>query len=292
MKKIITLILLISVFLSKGQDINIPDTNFLNALIELKIDINNDGKIQKSEAEAITGELDLASKKITDLTGLEAFININDLNLYNNNIKTINLSSLTKLKYFSCPYNALTSLDVSMLTNLEHLLCDNNYITDLKIKGANNLIDVKCVSNKLTSLDVSFLKKAHYLRCGYNDLTSLIVSSDNIFSELHCQGNEFTNLDLRNLKNLIFFKCQQNPNLKMICIPDRDTTNYQKDDSAIWSKTCEPIDVNSIQDMISIDNATVVKAYNLQGKEVSTATKEELIILLYSNGMTQKVFQK
>ena len=58
--------------------VNIPDNNFLNALIELGVDTNGDGKISPEEAEVIT-YLDVSGNSISDLTGIEKFINLDTL---------------------------------------------------------------------------------------------------------------------------------------------------------------------------------------------------------------------
>ena len=100
MKQIITILTLfyLSTF-SFAQDeiVNIPDTNFLNALIEKGIDSNQDGEIQESEAENTTGTLSVFKKNIVSLVGIKAFINITGL---------------------SCSINELTELDVTGLSNL------------------------------------------------------------------------------------------------------------------------------------------------------------------------------
>ena len=74
----------------------IPDNNFLNALIERGVDKNGDGIISTGEAAELTF-LDVSSCSISDLKGIEAFINMDSL---------------------YCAYNQLTSLDVSNNTAL------------------------------------------------------------------------------------------------------------------------------------------------------------------------------
>ena len=74
--------------------VDIPDDAFLTALIELGVDTNGDGIISPAEVEAITS-LDVSGDfldkgSISDMTGIEAFINLDILN---------------------CSYNQLTSLD-------------------------------------------------------------------------------------------------------------------------------------------------------------------------------------
>ena len=74
----------------------IPDTAFLFALIDEGVDTNGDSLISYSETEATTN-LTVSGESISDMTGIEAFINLDTLD---------------------CEYNQLTSLDVSKNTSL------------------------------------------------------------------------------------------------------------------------------------------------------------------------------
>ena len=81
---------------------------------------------------------------------------------------------------------------------------------------------------------------------------------------------------------------RENPSLKTICInANQNTNNWSKDNTATYSTNCI---ITSLSNQLQ-ETATIVKAYNLQGIEVPTDTKDELIILLYSNGKTEKVIQ-
>jgi len=101
---ILTLVILSQCETETGPNfVSIPDNNFLNALIELGVDTNEDGKISKAEAEAIT-YLKI-NDSISDMTGIEAFV---------------------KLDSFDCSNNQLTTLDVSNCTALSILFCHNN----------------------------------------------------------------------------------------------------------------------------------------------------------------------
>ena len=78
--------------------VQIPDGAFLNGLIASGVDKNGDGQISYQEAEA-TAAIKLPPSGITDLTGLEAFINLDSLTI------TLNpLSSLDNIGgyFFSC----------------------------------------------------------------------------------------------------------------------------------------------------------------------------------------------
>ncbi|MGE4345877.1 MAG: T9SS type A sorting domain-containing protein [Flavobacteriaceae bacterium] len=112
--------------------IYIPDANFKSKLLQanasnniaknainqkIKIDTNNDGEIQVSEALAVY-QLNISQSNIEDLTGIEAFIN---------------------LIYLSCPINDLTELDLSNNINLTSLDCSNNNLTELDLSNNTNL---------------------------------------------------------------------------------------------------------------------------------------------------------
>jgi Leucine-rich repeat (LRR) protein len=113
--------------------IAIPDDNFLNALIKLGVDTNGDGFISPDEAEVITF-LDVSDKSISDMTGIEAFVNLDSLYCSWNLLTTLDVSNNTALTYFWCTGNQLTSLDVS----------NNTAILSLRIGGMPSLNQV-CV---------------------------------------------------------------------------------------------------------------------------------------------------
>ncbi len=71
----LTLILLFSQCEKDPEPVDIPDQAFLDALIKVGVDTNRDGIISFEEAEAIDTLL-VYGEDITDLTGIEAFINL------------------------------------------------------------------------------------------------------------------------------------------------------------------------------------------------------------------------
>ncbi|MFH0756168.1 MAG: T9SS type A sorting domain-containing protein [Bacteroidota bacterium] len=116
-----------------GNLVYIPDENFLAALVNKGVDTSGDGRISFPEAEAVTS-IDVHSKYITDVTGIEAFINIDT---------------------FDCSYNRLTTLDISGNTSIMDLNCRNNRLTSLDISKSNALVALDCRTNLLTNLDIS-----------------------------------------------------------------------------------------------------------------------------------------
>jgi len=69
----------------------IPDTNFELALIELGYDDVLDGSVLTSAISALTS-INLDSKNISDLSGIEDFISLTEFSCYNNQLTTIDLS--------------------------------------------------------------------------------------------------------------------------------------------------------------------------------------------------------
>src|SRR5690606_22614685 len=99
-----------------------------------QININGDAEIQFGEAAAYTGQILCGNLGISDLTGIEAFVNITDLQAPNNN---------------------LTSLDVSSNTMLEHLYLFNNQINTIDLSNNAMLTQLTLYGNQLTSIDLS-----------------------------------------------------------------------------------------------------------------------------------------
>jgi Leucine-rich repeat (LRR) protein len=121
----ILFIILIAELLSQCKKDTIPyvtitDDNFLTALIKRGVDKNSDSIISNDEAAEITF-LDVGSHNISDLKGIEAFVNLDTLDCSDNQLTSLDLSNNTALILLSCSDNQLTSLDVSNNTSLTYL---------------------------------------------------------------------------------------------------------------------------------------------------------------------------
>src|SRR4051812_28847580 len=98
MKYFFTAMLLMTVCFAKAQIVNIPDANFKATLISLGIDANNDGEIQQAEANALIDLEILNNQGITDLSGINSFINLHIINLSQNNVSVLDVTGLTQLQ--------------------------------------------------------------------------------------------------------------------------------------------------------------------------------------------------
>lgn len=236
MKKIYFLLLVLVLFnTANSQIINFPDANFKARLVSadvntgtvtnfsgnfFKLDANNDGQIQLSEA-LLVKELNVwghnGSNNYSDMTGVEYFTNLQSLKCgFGNPIQSLNVSNLTQLKKLTCSGTQMTSLDVSNLTNLEELDYGNNpQLTNLIVNSSNIIHTVKCVFNNLTSVNLSLFPNLKYLDCSYNTLTSLDLSVFSNFEELHCSNNQLSSLNITGLTNLKVLDCGYNPQLPL-----------------------------------------------------------------------------
>ena len=142
-------------------EVFIPDTSLGNAIVANYlnvIDTSGDGIITFAEATAYTGTLDLSNQGITDVTGLQAFTNVTEINLSGNsivdlsiltgsetvilsrqgNFKNVSKAEFTGLTNLNCSNNLITNLDVSSITTLTDLDSSNNQLTALNVKNGNN----------------------------------------------------------------------------------------------------------------------------------------------------------
>ncbi len=145
MKKLLYLFLILTTSFVHSQTVDIPDSNFKNALVTTvcadfdgdgfldgDVDTNNDGEIQVTEAESVF-VLDVEDRSIASLVGIESFVNLIGLD---------------------CSLNQLTSLDVSQNTNIFELLCSDNQLSDLDLSANPAITTLYCEYNQLVSLNI------------------------------------------------------------------------------------------------------------------------------------------
>ena len=140
MKKLL-LILLCLPMIGFGQNVYIPDTNFKAYLVgNALINTNGDSEIQLIEANAFNGQIECSYLNISDLTGIEEFSSLTELNCRGNQIPIFDLSNDTSLTFLDCSYNQLTDIDISSNSNIITFVCNSNsQLISLDLKNSNNI---------------------------------------------------------------------------------------------------------------------------------------------------------
>ncbi|MEL0456404.1 T9SS type A sorting domain-containing protein [Flavobacteriaceae bacterium SZ-1-7] len=243
---------LISGFLF-SQQIYVPDNNFEQALIDLGYDNVLDDYVSTNNIGGITS-LNLYNKGISDLTGIEGFINLLNLNCSFNNLEVLDLSKNSALKVLSCAFNQLKGIDLS----------DNNRLTS-----------IDCGFNYVTSLDLSNNMDLTVLYVDYNNLNSLNIKN----------GNN---------SNIVNFSAISNPGLTCVQVDNiqYSQSNWNKIDAGTsFSSNCDgvPVEIeltyvpddNFEQALIDLGYDDVLDDY-VATSNISAATS----LNLYNKGIT------
>jgi Leucine-rich repeat (LRR) protein len=157
--------------------VDITDSSFLGGLIAAGVDTDGDGQISYPEAEAIRSII-LPPSGITDLSGLEAFLNLDSLVITLNPLAGIDLSANSSLRYLECTGCELTELDISRNLALEVLICGRNKLPELNVSQNLSLVKLICNNNLLSELDLSAnTGLVTMISCG-NRLTHLDISKN------------------------------------------------------------------------------------------------------------------
>ena len=184
-----------------------PDANFLK-YVEKIIDTDHSGTLSQEERNATV--IYVLGMGIKDLTGIEFFPELENLDCSENQLTQLDVSKNPKLKRLVCYENKLTSLDVSGNTSLTELHCYTNQLTSLNLGENANLDILNCVVNRLTSLDLSGNANLTRLACSSNLLTSLDVSNNPTLILLDCERNLLTSLNVSKNTELDTLDCSGN----------------------------------------------------------------------------------
>ena len=224
MKRILFCFFLFVTALFQAQIVNIPDVNFKNKLLQantssqiatdsnnnnIKIDLNNDGEIQESEALLVYG-LKVPYSSIGSATGIEAFLNLRKLEIGNNALTSLNVSNLTNLNYLACNNNQISSLNTSSLTELTFLNARSNQLTQLDLSNLSLMEYLYCQSNNLTTLTLNSTANYKKIYCAYNDITVLNINTYSQLIDLYCEYNNLGVLNVAGLSNLENLSCTGN----------------------------------------------------------------------------------
>ena len=209
---------------------NFPDDTFRDYIKTYKAAGSN---VLTVEQRKNVKEIKINKKGVSDLTGIEAFPNLTELDCGNNSIQELDLRQNPKLRklicnnnqltqldlsknpdiyYLNCSENQLEQLDVSNLKALENLDCSHNDLEQLDVRNSKFLRVLYCSSNRLTELDADVSHKFQLVsvECQNNQLTSLILGQNKLLKKLNCAHNQLTQLNLDNMSALEELNCFDN----------------------------------------------------------------------------------
>ena len=197
-------------FSSLCQNTFVPGDNFEQALIDLGYDtVPLDDNVLTSNISGIT-DLDIKGRNISDLTGIEDFISLTNLDCSDNQLTFLNITQNTNLIELYCGTNQLTALNVSNLSSLVRLWCFSNQLSNLNVTQNPGLISLRCEDNQLANLDTSNNLNLNVLVCEQNQIAAIDISNSLGLNRFQCGNNLLTSLDVSANTNLSYLSCEQN----------------------------------------------------------------------------------
>ncbi len=206
----------------------IPDSVFEADLGALAMDdIPNDGQVPTALIENVTS-LDIGGAGIADITGIEAFVNLEDLNVESNSFTNIDVSNLTKLKELRLTNCPITSLDVSTNVLLKNLFLENAVnLGVLDLSANTELINLDATNCGITAITFTTHDNLLSIIVPQNELTNLDLSAFGALAGIEVNDNNLSLLNVKNGNNgnLEIIDFTNNPNLACILVDDAANAN-------------------------------------------------------------------
>ena len=291
--------------IANAQTINFPDANFKARLLEsnsanniarnslnnyFKIDENNDGEIQKSEALKVFS-LDVSNyRTITTLSGIENFTNLKFLDCSSNVIEDLDARPLTNLQTLICSSNRFISLNIAGLSNLNRLVAESILLTNIDLSGLQNLKEIEFNNGTLTSLDLKGLISLESISCRYNQLKSISNISDCInLKKMYTENNLIENLNVQGCVNLESLICRYNK-ITSLNISGLPKLRYLE----AGGESLTAIELNGISNIeqlhVDYSNLTTLDlSQYIKLKYVSSRFNAKLTTIFAKNGMSESI---
>jgi hypothetical protein len=268
--------------LSNEIYVDIPDEHFESQLIEQGIDSEGvlNQQILKTDAEQVTRlDLNLHSHfgEISDLKGMEAFVNLTFLSAVGQQIDEIDLSANTKLDTVFLSGNHLSNIDISQNPNLVFLDLLSN---DLHaITGLSQVLQLKELNvswNRLEELQIQNTSIERVL-ASHNQLHSIDTRGAFQLKSLLLTSNQLTTVDF-----------SSNPQLEVLVLSDNQLSSLNIEENPHLkylyssSNALTHLDVSHNQALIDLRidrNPDLICVKILNGQDISTLSIDDEQIL-------------
>ena len=195
---------------TNGQQINAnysPNNPFTWSGIEWNNDsvkgIVGIGQMGEWDEKGLLGKLDCSN-----MDGLTL------IDIWKNDIKSIELNGTFNLTVLDCGANDLTELNVNSNIQLETLYCDDNKLTSLDVSKLSQLKELVCSHNNFNTLDLSMNKELEAVECTNNAITTLNIKGADKLNVIDCSYNQISSFEL-NVSNPVYYTAiYNNPLIK------------------------------------------------------------------------------
>lgn len=220
----------------KAKITSISDPNFEQFLINQGIDSDGilNGEVFTADIYTLT-ILDISNQEIQDITGIQDFTALQNLDVSFNNLSSLNLTKNTSLETLITDHNPLSNLDLASNVRLRFLSAQQNNLTTLDLSN-NPLLGTLDISNPNTNV------------LPRNQITDLDLSPNpslNSFTALN-SGLSALTIQNGNNNNITTFSTVGNPTLICIQVDNPTAANnreqpynsWETDIQAFFSEDC------------------------------------------------------
>ena len=203
-------------------------------------DMDEDGKLSYEEAAEATGHVNFANRGFTDMTGIRAFKNVTEIELWNNAFSTLDMSGMDKLEKVWIQNNAnLKNFNFQGCVKLEYVEAHTSGLEVVNLADLPGLKTVYIQANpSLASADFSNSGVIAIYSGGNAALTSVNVTGCNALYHLEMWGCGLTDLDISNLPALTNVYVQQNKALGKLNAKGSAVVHLEAWQDALYSVDC------------------------------------------------------
>jgi uncharacterized repeat protein (TIGR01451 family) len=306
-KKYFIGVLLFLVAISYAQNVTFSDIKFKTKLLTsstanqvakdlngnfFKIDANNDGEIQVTEAIQVS-YIDIRcsscsdAQKANSIGGINDFINLKTFKLSFQSVDNIEISGLSQLEEIDASNNQTVQLTVNGVTNLKILNLSGGNLTAIDATVFPSLEELQCsYNNNLSTINVAGLSLLKSLMCGYTMITQLNLTGLTSLEALFVNNAPIASLDLTQISNLQELYCWET---NITALNFSTQTNMKRFTS--YGNSIGTIDLSGFPNLeyvycpssgltsLNVSGATNLKYLNCSQNQISTLNLSGLFLL-------------
>lgn len=125
---------------------------------------------------------------------------------YASSAKELKLEGLKNVKEISIASTSIETLDLSSMSGLKYLRAQNSSLTSIDLSANKELVEISVYGTKLSSLDVSPCVKLVELNAGTSTLEALEFGANTALASLTIDGIGAASIDFSTLSGLTYFQ--------------------------------------------------------------------------------------